>query len=100
MLIATPGRFLEMVDKNLQDARKILSSIDFLVVDEADRFDSNQLEVQLKSILAILPKSRKTCLFSATLNRLSSLQMFHFGLADAVKIKVKSKQNSIGDIPQ
>ncbi|KAK4178203.1 P-loop containing nucleoside triphosphate hydrolase protein [Triangularia setosa] len=63
IVIATPGRFLHLkVEMNLN-----LSSIKYVVFDEADRLFEMGFAEQLTEILHALPPSRQTLLFSATL---------------------------------
>ena len=63
IIIATPGRFLHLkVEMSLN-----LSSIKYVVFDEADRLFEMGFAAQLTEILHALPPSRQTVLFSATL---------------------------------
>ncbi|SMF97205.1 ATP-dependent RNA helicase RhlE [Methylomagnum ishizawai] len=62
ILIATPGRLLDLVGQGQAD----LSGIGFLVLDEADRMLDMGFIHDLKRILALLPRARQNLLFSAT----------------------------------
>ncbi|MES1175941.1 MAG: DEAD/DEAH box helicase [Myxococcales bacterium] len=62
LLIATPGRLLDLVAKNA--AR--LASLQTLVLDEADRMFSQGFAKQLAEVLALLPERCQKLLFSAT----------------------------------
>ncbi|KAH8680871.1 DEAD/DEAH box helicase [Xylariales sp. PMI_506] len=63
IIIATPGRFLHLkVEMSLD-----LSSIRYVVFDEADRLFEMGFAAQLTEILHALPPSRQSLLFSATL---------------------------------
>ena len=64
ILIATPGRLLELVDKNAVR----LSSISTLVLDEADKMLNLGFQEEMDRILALLPTKRQNLLFSATLS--------------------------------
>lgn len=65
-LIATPGRLLHLlVEMDLK-----LTSVEFIVFDEADRLFEMGFAEQLHEILSRLPPARQTLLFSATLPRL------------------------------
>ncbi|MEO9274497.1 DEAD/DEAH box helicase [Marinomonas sp. 5E14-1] len=64
VLIATPGRLLELLTKELID----LSSLKTLVLDEADRMLDMGFIIDIQKILKKLPKSRQTLFFSATFN--------------------------------
>ena len=61
-MVATPGRLLDILDKNQIN----LSTIDFFVVDEADKMLDLGFEEELEKILENLPKERQNLLFSAT----------------------------------
>jgi ATP-dependent RNA helicase RhlE len=63
VLIATPGRFLDLLNQNLLDLR----SIHFLVLDEADRMLDMGFINDIRKIVAKLPAKRQTLLFSATM---------------------------------
>lgn len=98
-LVATPGRMLEEIENDEPLARRKLKCIECLVIDEADRFNKDQIGVQLKMIISKLPKQRKTCLFSATLNHLNNTEIASFGLSEAIKIKIKARSNVTADLP-
>ncbi len=64
VVIATPGRLFDHIERGTIN----LSTIDILVLDEADRMlDMGFLPV-IKKILARLPEKRQTLLFSATMS--------------------------------
>ena len=62
IVVATPGRLLDLIDHN---AIK-LDSVATLVLDEADRLLDLGFADELSRILALLPVSRQSLLFSAT----------------------------------
>ena len=62
ILVATPGRLLD----HLHQKSVILSRVEFLVLDEADRMLDMGFIPDIKRILAVLPKQRQNLLFSAT----------------------------------
>lgn len=64
ILVATPGRLLELVESNAVH----LSSIDTLVMDEADKMLSLGFKDEMNRIFDLLPKKRQNLLFSATLS--------------------------------
>ena len=64
VLVATPGRLLDLVYKNALDLRHL----DYLVFDEADRMLDMGFKDEISAILKKLPKARQTLLFSATLD--------------------------------
>jgi ATP-dependent RNA helicase RhlE len=63
LCIATPGRLID----HMQGGSAVLSHIEMLVLDEADRMLDMGFKPQLTRILAKLPKARQTLLFSATM---------------------------------
>ena len=64
ILVATPGRLLELVASNAVS----LSEISTLVLDEADKMLNLGFKEEMGNILALLPSKRQNLLFSATLN--------------------------------
>lgn len=64
VLIATPGRLLDIVSRELLD----LSTIETLVLDEADRMLDMGFITDIRRILKQLPENRQTLFFSATFN--------------------------------
>lgn len=67
VVVATPGRLLDLLDER-SDLRKLCSvGVEFLVLDEADRLagDLDMCE-QIDKIRTLLPTTVQTCLFSAT----------------------------------
>ena len=64
VLVATPGRLLELAMKQLID----LSTVDTLVLDEADRMLDMGFIVDIERILKRLADTRQTLFFSATFN--------------------------------
>jgi superfamily II DNA/RNA helicase len=62
LLVATPGRLLDLVARNA--AR--LTSLEILVLDEADRMFSQGFAKELSDVLALLPTNCQKLLFSAT----------------------------------
>ena len=64
IVIATPGRLLDLKERGAID----LSTIEVLVLDEADRMLDMGFLPAIKRILAVLPTKRQTLLFSATMS--------------------------------
>lgn len=62
VLVATPGRLLDLVHQNAVD----LSKVEILVLDEADRMLDMGFIHDIRRILAKLPVRRQNLLFSAT----------------------------------
>lgn len=86
IVIATPGRFLHLkVEMNLD-----LSSIKYVVFDEADRLFEMGFAAQLTEILHGLPATRQTLLFSATLPK-SLVEFARAGLQDPSLIRLDTE---------
>ncbi len=62
IVIATPGRLLDLVQQNAMK----LSSVQTLVLDEADRLLDLGFADELAQVLALLPSERQNLFFSAT----------------------------------
>ncbi|KAJ8020992.1 ATP-dependent RNA helicase DDX54 [Holothuria leucospilota] len=83
ILIATPGRLLHvMVEMEMK-----LSSVEYLVFDEADRLFEMGFAEQLQEILRRVPETRQTLLFSATLPK-SLVEFARAGLHDPTLIRL------------
>ncbi len=64
IVVATPGRLIDHLQRGTVD----LSSIEMLVLDEADRMLDMGFMPALRRVLPALPRARQTLLFSATLS--------------------------------
>lgn len=64
ILVATPGRLIELAEANAVD----LSGIEYLVLDEADKMLNLGFEDEMHKIFKMLPRGRQNLLFSATLS--------------------------------
>jgi superfamily II DNA/RNA helicase len=64
VLVATPGRLQDLVDRRLVS----LGDISVLVLDEADRMLDMGFKPQVDRIVRLLPAQRQTMFFSATLD--------------------------------
>jgi ATP-dependent RNA helicase RhlE len=64
ILIATPGRLLDLINQRVVD----LSTVEILVLDEADRMLDMGFVHDVKKIIALLPRAKQSMLFSATLS--------------------------------
>lgn len=62
ILVATPGRLLDLVDTNALSLR----GVEILVLDEADRLLELNFAEELQRTLTLLPSRRQNLLFSAT----------------------------------
>ncbi|HEU4930957.1 MAG TPA: DEAD/DEAH box helicase [Pyrinomonadaceae bacterium] len=64
VVIATPGRLLDLKERRVIN----LSTVEVLVLDEADRMLDMGFLPAIKQVLAMLPSKRQTLLFSATMS--------------------------------
>lgn len=63
VVVATPGRLLDVMD----DAKGKLDSVEYLVLDEADRMLDMGFVKDVRKIISALPEQRQSLLFSATM---------------------------------
>ena len=95
ILVATPGRLLELVDSNAVH----LSEIETLVLDEADKMLNLGFKEEVNRILSLLPEKRQNLLFSATLSKDLSL-INQLVLNNPVVIKIETPETNIDLITQ
>ena len=82
--MATPGRLFDLVSDKMVLS---LSKLEFLVLDEADKLLEQGHEVHLTTVLDMMPKQRRTGLFSATMP--STLKNFiHVGMRNPYYIEI------------
>ncbi|GAV30019.1 RNA helicase [Pichia membranifaciens] len=86
VVIATPGRFLHLK----VEMRLDLSSIEFMIYDEADRLFEMGFAEQLNELLASLPEKRQSMLFSATLPR-NLIDFAKAGLVNPVLVRLDAE---------
>lgn len=95
ILVATPGRLLELVDSNSVH----LSSVETLVLDEADKMLNLGFKEEVNKIIALLPKKRQNILLSATLS--SDIQHIHQVLLhEPIVVKIEAEEDSLELINQ
>ena len=74
ILVATPGRLLDLLNQRLLNLRQV----EIFVLDEADRMLDMGFIHDIRRLIALLPAKRQTLMFSATMPR--EIQ----GLADSI----------------
>ncbi|MCF8277161.1 MAG: DEAD/DEAH box helicase [Flavobacteriales bacterium] len=95
VLVATPGRLLELADSNALQ----FSSVSTLILDEADKMLNLGFKLEMDRVFALLPAKRQNLLFSATLNP-DVESMKRVLLNDPVVINVVPEKEAIELIDQ
>ncbi|KAF2238968.1 DEAD-domain-containing protein [Viridothelium virens] len=93
IVIAAPGRFLHLQIEMRLD----LSSIRYVVFDEADRLFEMGFASQLTEILHALPSARQTSLFSATLPK-SLVEFAKAGLREPTLVRLDAESKISPDL--
>ncbi|PWF65283.1 RNA helicase [Shewanella sp. BC20] len=91
IIVATPGRLLE----HLTACNLSLSSIDFLVLDEADRMLDMGFNADIQKILQAVNKKRQNLLFSATFS--SAVKKLANDMMVKPQVISADKQNTTAD---
>ena len=96
VIIATPGRF---IDHMRNSASFTVDTLEILVLDEADRMLEDGFADELNEILATIPRSRQTMLFSATMtDRVDKL--IRVGLNRPVRLMVDARKQTVVTLTQ
>ena len=95
ILVATPGRLLDQMNSGRID----FSRLEMLVLDEADRMLDMGFSEDLESIVAQVPATRQTMLFSATFEH-SVVRLANNMLQDPIRIEVDNAQTRHDNIEQ
>ena len=97
VIIGTPGRLIDLCEGNNLD----LSTVSYLVVDEADRMFDMGFYPDLRKLLKVLPTSenRQTMLFSATLNSYVKNLAWEY-TRDAKEIEIETENITVSEIHQ
>ena len=97
ILIGTPGRLASFLLSPRGTSVIRVSDLDTLVLDEADRLlSSPDHRKDIERIMGVLPKQRRTHLFSATMTDAVE-EMVGIGLRNPVKIVVNVKDKRNGE---
>src|SRR5262249_37963557 len=95
VLVATPGRLLDLVQSNALR----LGEVEFLVLDEADRMLDMGFIDDIRKIVSKLPAHRQTMLFSATMPR-AIAELASRMLRDPVEVAVTPVASTVEQIAQ
>lgn len=95
ILVATPGRLLDLVKQKHID----LAHIKHFVLDEADRMLDMGFSHDIKKIIALLPDIRQTLLFSATMPP-EITKLVNKLLINPIKVEVAPVSSTVDSIKQ
>jgi len=97
VLIATPGRLLELVENKAVH----LNAVKTLILDEADKLLNLGFKDEMEKIFSLLPKKRQNLMFSATLNEevdyINKLVLNHPEVVNVIPIE---EENTLALIDQ
>jgi ATP-dependent RNA helicase DeaD len=95
VVVATPGRALDHINRGTLD----LSTVEFLVLDEADEMLDMGFAEELEAIVAAVPAKRQTALFSATVApRIRTIAKRY--LHDPVPVTIANETTAAGAKPR
>ncbi|WP_299558318.1 DEAD/DEAH box helicase [uncultured Sulfitobacter sp.] len=95
LLVATPGRLLDLLDRKAVR----LDEATFLVLDEADQMLDMGFIHDLRKISQLIPKSRQTFLFSATMPKLMN-EIANSYLNSPIRIEVSPPGKAADKVTQ
>lgn len=95
IIVATSGRLLDILSKKQMN----LSSLEFLVLDEADKMLNLGFAQELDSILEQIPKKRQNLMFSATYTQ-KILDIVSKISENPVSVKIEAEEPTVENISQ
>ncbi len=95
VLVATPGRLLDLEQQGFLD----LSTVEILVLDEADRMLDMGFIHDVKKVLKLVPKEKQSLLFSATFSD-EIRELANGLLRDPLSIQVTPRNTTVQRISQ
>ncbi|XP_071449311.1 ATP-dependent RNA helicase DDX55 [Hetaerina americana] len=95
ILVATPGRLEDLLINhgNISGLPSAVKELAILILDEADRLLESGLEKSVCAVLPLLPRLRRTALFSATGIK-DGGQLIRLGLRNPVEVTVRDKRSN------
>jgi ATP-dependent RNA helicase DeaD len=95
IIVGTPGRTLDHIERKNMN----LEEVQYLIIDEADKMLDMGFIEQVEAIIKVLPASRVTMLFSATMpDKIQEICKQY--MKNPIKIEVDSKNSSLENIRQ
>ncbi|XP_067043079.1 probable ATP-dependent RNA helicase DDX47 [Acropora muricata] len=96
VIIASPGRLVD----HLENTKGFnLRALKYLIMDEADRILNLDFEKEIDTILKVIPRERRTYLYSATMTKkVQKLQ--RASLQNPVKVEVATKYTTVEKLQQ
>ncbi len=95
VLIATPGRLLDLIDHNALS----ISGIQHLVIDEADKMFKLGFGEEMNKLFGMMPIMKQTTMFSATLDEKVSEMKKRLSMNPTL-IEIKKEEIEVDDIEQ
>jgi len=96
IIIATPGRLVDHLENTKGFS---LRNLKILVMDEADRILNMDFEEEVDKILKVIPRERRTFLFSATMTK-KVQKLYRASLVDPVRVEVSTKFQTVEQLQQ
>ncbi|KAL9257075.1 DEAD-box ATP-dependent RNA helicase 10-like protein [Drosera capensis] len=96
VIVGTPGRLLDHLTNTKGFS---LRTLKYLVLDEADRLLNEDFEKSLDELLKVIPRERRTFLFSATMTK-KVRKLQRACLRNPVKIEAASKYSTVDTLKQ
>lgn len=95
VLVATPGRLLDLVRSNALS----LSELEMLILDEADKMLNLGFKDEMSDIFRLLPARRQNLLFSATLSQ-DVISLNELLLHQPIVVKIEAEEQNLDNIHQ
>lgn len=95
ILVATPGRLLDLINQRLLS----LSRIEIFILDEADRMLDMGFIHDIRKVVELLPEKRQSLFFSATIPR-EIISLAGSIVNDPVKVEVSPPASTVESVDQ
>jgi len=95
VLVGTPGRILELIEKDYFDGRRLKT----LILDESDELLKDDFRPQIMDIMGYLGRAAQRCIFSATFTK-ETLKLTESFLNNPYRITVEKEEVSLKNVLQ